>query len=68
MNMEDQPWVGLQHPPLGKSRPRLFTMLSLFLAMEWTKVRNIKGVSYAVLGCGYVDDVGVVVDLLEQFE
>ena len=67
--MEGQPWVGLpQLPPLGKSHPRLFTILENIISMEWGKVRHIEGVAHAVLGGWYVDDVGVVVDLLEHLE
>ena len=55
-------------PPLGKSRPRLFTLLSIIISMKWGKVHHVEGVSYSVLGSRYVDDIGVVVDLLEHLE
>ena len=68
--MEGQPWVGLHQlpPPLGKSRPRLFTILGIIISMKWGKVCHIEGVAHAVLGGRYVNDVGVVVDLLEHLE
>ena len=55
-------------PPLGKSRPRLFTILGIIISMEWGKVRHIEGIAHTVLGGRYIDDVGVVVDLLEHLE
>ena len=36
--------------------------------MEWGKVRHVEGVAHAALGGWYVDDIGVVVDLLEHLE
>ena len=61
-------WATSAPPPLGKSRPRLFTILGNIISMEWGKVRHVEGVPHAVLGGRYIDDVGVVVDLLEHLE
>ena len=35
--------------------------------MVWLEVLDVEGVAHRVLGCRYVDDVGVVVDALEYF-
>ena len=55
-------------PPFRKSHPRLFTILGIIISLEWGKVHDVEGVAYAVLGGRYVDDVGVVVDILEYLE
>ena len=51
-------------PPLRKSHPRLFHLI--IITIVGREVTHIEGVTHGVLGLGYVDDVGVVIDSLED--
>jgi hypothetical protein len=42
--------------------------LFLLISMMWGEVQDVESVAHQVLGCRYVDDVGVVVDALEYLE